>query len=119
MIAISSRSVAAAGCPGGRAIAFHLPAGAPRMEGRVIFNPGAPFAVDAATETEADFTVSTRSRATTQVADQSSSPRARRQAVEGNETTSGKDKTTTKIKNASKSTKKGRGGKKGKGRRKG
>lgn len=43
VIAISSRGVAAAGCPGIGAIAFHIADDAPSMKSTVIFNPGAPF----------------------------------------------------------------------------
>lgn len=52
VIAISSRSVAAAGCPGIGAIAFSIPDDAPRMQGRVIIDPGAPFANDSAATTQ-------------------------------------------------------------------
>jgi hypothetical protein len=43
VIAISSRSVAGAGCPGVGSIAFRIPKDAPRMRGTVIINPGAAF----------------------------------------------------------------------------
>lgn len=43
VIAISSRSIAAAGCPGVGSITYRAPAGSPRMRSAVIINPGAPF----------------------------------------------------------------------------
>lgn len=52
VIAISSRSVAAAGCPGVGSIAFSIPRDAPRMRGRVIINPGAPFRGDQAAQAQ-------------------------------------------------------------------
>jgi hypothetical protein len=42
VIAISARTVAAAGCPGGRSIAFRIPDSAPSMSNTVIINPMEP-----------------------------------------------------------------------------
>jgi hypothetical protein len=47
VIAISSRGVAAAGCPGVGSIVFRIPSDAPRMRSRVIINRGVHFGAGA------------------------------------------------------------------------
>lgn len=44
VVAVSSRSIAAAGCPGVGSIVLRPPAGTPRMRSQVIIRPGAAFA---------------------------------------------------------------------------
>lgn len=43
VVAVSSRSIAAAGCPGVGSIVLRPPAGTPRMRSQVIIRPGAAF----------------------------------------------------------------------------
>ena len=43
VVAVSSRSIAAAGCPGVGSIVLRPPAGTPRMRSQVIIRPGASF----------------------------------------------------------------------------
>ena len=45
VVAVSSRSIAAAGCPGTGSIVLRPPAGTPRMRSQVIIRPGAAFGV--------------------------------------------------------------------------
>lgn len=45
VVAVSSRSIAAAGCPGVGTIVLRPPAGTPRMRSQVIIRPGAAFGV--------------------------------------------------------------------------
>ncbi len=74
VIAISSRGVAAAGCPGVGSIVFRIPSDAPRMRSQVIINRGAPFSAGApgasttaaqtASATEAEESARPRKRGT-------------------------------------------------------
>jgi hypothetical protein len=130
VVAISARSVAAAGCPGGQSIVFHIPDDAPDLESAVIFNHAAPVAADPGSG--ADLAASSRSSASTRETARSSQTRERQRSAEGDETTSNKDKDKNKNKSdsTSKSSQKGKkdkkdkngkksnGGKKGKNRSK-
>jgi hypothetical protein len=108
VIAISSRSVAAAGCPGGQPILLRIPADAPPMESTVIFNHGAPLTT--ATGTATDSTAATGSRASTQDSQSSAQTRERRQSGTGDETGSAKNQNKDKDQNDTG----GQGGKKDK-----
>jgi hypothetical protein len=61
VIAISSRDVVGAGCPGVGAVAFRIPDGAPSMQGTIIMNSGAGLpSQSAAPETSSPRTPRTR-----------------------------------------------------------
>ncbi len=112
VVAISARSVAAAGCPGGQSIVFHIPDDAPDLESAVIFNHAAPVAADPGSGV--DLAASTRSSASTRETARTSQTREREQTAEGDETTSNKDKNKNKRDSTSKSSQKGKKDKKGK-----
>ena len=127
VVAISSRSVAAAGCPGGQSIVFHIPDDAPDLESGVIFNHAAPVAADVGSG--ADLAASTRSSTSPRETARTSQTRERERTAEGDETPSNKDKDKDKKKNKSdsnsessqkgKKDKKGKNGKKSNGSKKG
>jgi hypothetical protein len=121
VVAISARSVAAAGCPGGQSIVFHIPDDAPDLESAVILNHAAPVAADPGSG--ADLAASTRSSASTRETARMSQTRERERTAEGDETTSNKDKnkrdSTSKSSHKGKKDKKDKGGKKSNGGKKG
>lgn len=82
VVAVSSRSIAAAGCPGIGSIVLRPPVGTPRMRSQVIIRPGAAFGsqnervVSAAQVASHDTTVRKRGR------EERERPRKQQQGVE-------------------------------------
>ena len=119
VVAISARSVAAAGCPGGQSMVFHIPDDAPALESAVIFNHAAPVAADPGSG--ADLAASTRSSTSPRETARTSRTRERQRTAEGDETSSNNDKNKDKSKSSQKGKKdkKDKNGKKSNGGKKG
>ncbi len=83
VVAVSSRSIAAAGCPGVGSIVLRPPAGTPRMRSQVIIRPGAAFgAANERTATAAQTAV-LGDKAGKRDRDQDERPRKKRQKGTG------------------------------------